>query len=331
MLLVSSVSAQRSTTTIAPEVAAVITQLRSSSDPKLFSQAYDLGRRLIQSSRFNDAAALFAVLVDKQPQVFPVLYSAALATFNAGDAESAESFARRAVKAANADVGPESKANAADSLVLLAVILAVRKNDTEAVNASQEAVHIAPKSFDAQFVYGRALFSVGDYSGAVRAFDQAVKLKPSETDAQFFLATALEKNGDDDAALIAYRKLATQMPNRMEGHLGLGVLLVKKGGASMEEGMKELRAALQINPQMYEARVNLGRALVLTNRPSDAIEHLKVAAELAPNNPEPHYQLSLAYRRLGRNEEAAAESAIVKRIHDARRGAGSKTPQNANN
>jgi Flp pilus assembly protein TadD len=47
---------------------------------------------------------------------------------------------------------------------------------------------------------------------------------------------------------------------------------------------------------------------------------LRRAAELAPSNPEPHYQLALAYRRMGRNEEAAAETAIVERIHQLRRG-----------
>ena len=46
----------------------------------------------------------------------------------------------------------------------------------------------------------------------------------------------------------------------------------------------------------------------------------KRAAELAPTNPEPHYQLALAYRRLGLNDKAVAETAIVKRIHETRRG-----------
>ena len=84
--------------------------------------------------------------------------------------------------------------------------------------------------------------------------------------------------------------------------------------------LKELGRALEINPNLYEARVTLGRALVARGRAAEAVEHLRRAAELAPGNPEPHYQLSLAYRRLGRKEEAAAESDIVRRIHESRRG-----------
>ena len=48
--------------------------------------------------------------------------------------------------------------------------------------------------------------------------------------------------------------------------------------------------------------------------------YLRRAAELAPGNPEPHYQLALAYRRLGLKDKASEETAIVKRIHESRRG-----------
>ena len=202
---------------------------------------------------------------------------------------------------------------------------------TEALKAAEEAVQIAPNSFDAQFVFGRALYGAGDYDSAVKAFRMAVALKPTDADAQFFLATTLERSGDDAAALAVYQQLVNRYPQRVEGHLGVGVLLVKKGGAAFDEGIRKLRTAVAINPRLYEARVSLGRALVSVGRPVEALEHLKVAAQLAPNNPEPHYQLSLAYRRLGRTQEAAREAAVVKQIHESRRGApAARMPQMAN-
>ena len=66
--------------------------------------------------------------------------------------------------------------------------------------------------------------------------------------------------------------------------------------------------------------MTLGRALLTRKLARESVEHLLQAAELAPANPEPHYQLALAYRRLGLNEKAVAETAIVKRIHERRRG-----------
>ena len=82
--------------------------------------------------------------------------------------------------------------------------------------------------------------------------------------------------------------------------------------------------AVRIDPNQYEAQVTLGRALLAQRLVAESVEHLKRAAELAPGNPEPHYQLALAYRRLGLNDKAVAETAIVKRIHETRRGDGAQ-------
>jgi tetratricopeptide (TPR) repeat protein len=143
--------------------------------------------------------------------------------------------------------------------------------------------------------------------------------------ALFFLATALESAGDIDAALAAYLDLVKREPEAAEGHLGLGVLLTKRGGTDAEKGIAELRTAVRIDPNQYEAQVNLGRVLLKQKLTAESIEPLKRAAELAPSNPEPHFQLALAYRRLGLNDKAIAETAIVKRIHESRRGEGAQT------
>jgi adenylate cyclase len=132
--------------------------------------------------------------------------------------------------------------------------------------------------------------------------------------------------GDDTSALTAYRELIAREPRSAEGHLGLGVLLVKRGGDNQSEGITELERCVALDPNNYEARITLGRVLVSKGRAADAIEHLRVAANVAPNNPEPHYQLSLAYRKLGRKDEAEAESAVVKRIHETRRGSPEPNP-----
>jgi tetratricopeptide (TPR) repeat protein len=291
-----------------------------------FARLVATGYALVVEGRFAEAAELFGALVEKRPRDASVLYGAALAVFNAGRPLEAEPLARRAVEAwlnavsaAQANQVRAVKASAADAFVLLAVVQAVRGDDDAALKSAERAVALDPEHFDAQFTLGRALYGAGDDASASRAFRAAVALRPEDARARFFLATALERAGDDAGALAAYRELATRQPRAPEGHLGVGVLLVKRGGAEADEGVRELERALQINPNLYEARVTLGRFLVARGRAADAVAHLTRAAELAPNNPEPHYQLSLAYRRLGRKDEAVAESAIVKRIHESRR------------
>jgi Flp pilus assembly protein TadD len=308
------------------QVAQSIDEVRASTgDERSLAQALEIGTALLRESRFAEALELFDALAQKKPRDSVVLYGRALATFNVGRVADAEPLARSAVDAALATPSApgvtdrDRSQRAADALVLLAVVLAVRGDDAGALRAVEQAVSLAHDNFDAQLALGRVLFGMGDDSGATRAFRAANGLRPSNGQALFYLATSLERAGDAIGALTTYRELITLQPGMAEGHLGLGVLLLKRSGSEVEEGIKELRRALEINPNIYEARVTLGRALIAQGRADEALEHLRRAAELAPNNPEPHYQMSLAYRRLGNKDQAAAESEIVKRIHESRR------------
>jgi tetratricopeptide (TPR) repeat protein len=308
------------------EVAQAIDRLRTSTTPDVIAEAVIVGARLLRSARFTEASQLFSVLAEKRPNDAGILYGLALATFNTGKVTEAEPIVRRAIDVAlkepNAN-DAEGVQRSADALVLLGVILAVKGDDAAALKAIQQALSLAPNHFDARLALGRALFGMGDNAGAIRAFQAAKVLQPTNGQVLFYLATALERSGDIKAALSTYRELIAIRNDSYDGHLGLGVLLLKSGRRDDDEGLKELERALQINPNLYEGRVALGRALVLRGRWNDSLEHLLRAAALAPENPEPHYQLSIAYRRLGRKDEAAKEAAIVKRIHESRRGKGS--------
>lgn len=322
------------------EVAQVVERIRSVRPPALLSRealraAHALGLLLLGEGRYAEALDLYdAVQNGSDVDAF---YGAALANFNLGRAAEAETLARKAIAlAGNANANTnanaavslrgDAKAREVDSLVLLAVVLAVRKDEAGALAAAERAARLAPAHFDAQFTLGRARYGAGDPAGAARAFRQAVAARPSEARAHFFLATSLEQVGDEAGALEAYRALARLQPDAAEGHLGVGVLLTKRGGAGVEEGIRELQRAVAIKPDLYEALIALGRALVAHGRPAEAVEPLRRATSLAPDNPEPHYQLSLAFRRLGRKEEAAAESEAVKRINESRRKSAPQTP-----
>lgn len=311
-----------------PRVSQAIERARGTSlDEGAYAQLIAFGFALVAEGRHAEASELFAALASKRPGDFAALYGQALATFNAGRAAEALPLAQRAADSALEGARTiEGNVRAADALVLLAVIQAVRGDDNSALKSVRKAVQLAPGSFDAQLALGRALYGADDYAAAARAFRSAVALRPADARALFFLASTLERSGDDEGALAAYRQLASKQPRAHEGHLGLGVLLTKRGGAEADEGLKELALALEMNPNLYEARITLGRALLSKGRAQEAVEHLRRAAELAPDNPEPHYQLSLAYRRLGMKADADAESAIVKRIHESRRAAGGTSP-----
>lgn len=309
------------------EVAAIVERVRGGQGTSAGLQdALATGEMLLKEKRYGDAVEIFQSVLERSSSETRALYGAALALFNLGKPAEAEPLAKAAadilasaVLKPAVRVPPEQRGRAADALVLQAVVQAVRGKDADALKSSGLAVKIAPQHFDAQFTYGRALYSTGDMPGAAKAFRRAVALNPRDARTLFFLGTTLEKTGDFDDALSFYRRLIAIEPQAAEGHLGAGTLLIRRGGADGDEGIKELERAVSIDGNLYEARVALGRALLSRGRLTQAVEHLVRAAELAPGNPEPHYQLSLAYRRLGLTEKAAQETAAVRRIHEARR------------
>jgi Flp pilus assembly protein TadD len=290
------------------------------------------GIELLGAARFEEAARLFAAFRLAAPDEPAGFYGGALALFNLHRLDDAQTLARAAIEKGLAaaslrqpttdnstTAATKTFGSAADSLVLLGVVLAVKGDDAGALAAVSRAVSLAPDNFDAQFALGRARYGANDPAGAARAFVAAAALKPRDEQTRFFLASALESAGDDAGALAAYRELVTLAPGLAEGHLGVGVLLVKRAGDDLSEGIRELEKALAIKEGLYEGQVALGRALIRKGRIAEAVKPLQHAAELAPNNPEPHYQLAIAYRRLGNKDSADAESALVKKINAARR------------
>ncbi len=85
--------------------------------------------------------------------------------------------------------------------------------------------------------------------------------------------------------------------------------------------------ARQLAPQDFESALDLGRVLVRKGKFAGAIEVLSAAIELAPQSADAHYQLGLALRRAGREQDAAAEFATVDRLNrEYRSGQGGTGP-----
>lgn len=282
----------------------------------------------LRSGRYEEAEKIFNDALVLQPNDQQSLYGKALALFNLRKIDDAEEIARRsaglALDSAN-EHGQESANRAADALTLLGVIQAVRGDRLAALESVKQAVKLSPRNFDAQFALGRAYYGLGRIPDAIQAFRQAVDLRTDHAQARFFLATSLERAGDSESALASYRELIKLAPQKVEGHLGAGVLLTKSSGAKLRDGIEELKLAIALNPDLYETRAALGKALIRDGRPDQAVEHLRVAARLEPNNPEPRYQLALAYKKLGKIAEANDEFAAVQKINadHRKRGQGS--------
>jgi tetratricopeptide (TPR) repeat protein len=74
--------------------------------------------------------------------------------------------------------------------------------------------------------------------------------------------------------------------------------------ASPEQAREAYQRALDLNPDMAEAHVNLGRQLHLAGERGRAEPHYREAVKLDPDDPTPHFNLGVLLEELGRPDEA---------------------------
>jgi tetratricopeptide (TPR) repeat protein len=124
-------------------------------------------------------------------------------------------------------------------------------------------------------------------------------LAPLVTQAQ----QALDR-GDYDAAVELLKQILAQRPDEALPHFELGYAYSElKRNA---EAAAEYRRALELNPSLVAAHLNLGLVL-LASDPAAAVESFRRAAALAPAEPRPRYLAGQALERAGKPQDAIEE------------------------
>jgi tetratricopeptide (TPR) repeat protein len=152
-----------------------------------------------------------------------------------------------------------------------------------------------------------------DLDDALKEFQVALQLRPNESELHEALGELyLVHHSDDDAQGELERALALD-PARSHALYLLGRLYVQK--RDNEKALPYLQRALRLQPDLVEASGLLGTAYVRLGQFANAIPKLEKAAPL-DHYGNVHYQLSLAYRKLGQAE--LAQKALA-RSQDLRR------------
>ncbi len=107
---------------------------------------------------------------------------------------------------------------------------------------------------------------------------------------------------DPEAAMDAYRQALEIDPTMVDARLNLGRLLHEAGRTVEAEG--HYRNALETRPDDPTALFNLGVALQDLGRPAEAAEIYEKALEIDPALADAHYNLAVVYEELGRKKAA---------------------------
>jgi tetratricopeptide (TPR) repeat protein len=194
---------------------------------------------------------------------------------------------------------------------------------------------------------------------ANRSEQDLVNSAPGSYQAHKLDAEGLESQEKWDEAAAEYRNILEENPKLPDIHYRLGRILLSKQPPAVEEAKKEFDAELAIDPNnaaaefmlgdiarqaqqwddaiahfsralkmdagFEEAYLGLGMALNAAGKNAEAVGPLESYVKMEAADPAGHYQLSIAYAKLGRKDDAKREMALQREAEikaQAREGSG---------
>ena len=140
-------------------------------------------------------------------------------------------------------------------------------------------------------------------SKAKDAAERAVKLDPMLSEGHSAVASIRAREYAWQEAERGFRQAIDLNPNNALAHLELGAsVLVVQG--RFDEGLREVRRALALDPLSPYVNTEVGAALTLAGRYGEAVDQLRKASSLDPSRTRPYNLLGRALTLQGKPDEA---------------------------
>ncbi len=162
-----------------------------------------------------------------------------------------------------------------------------------------------------------ALYAAQSPASFERADEFAARLEsryPAEPEVHFFRATLYGFEGKKAEAEREYRAELKISPSHVPSLVALAAIDLEK--AEIAEAGKLARQAAGADPNSAEAHHLLGRVLLVNGDLRASASELETAKRLAPDSPAVRSHLAMVYSKLGRTQEAKAESAAFLALKD---------------
>lgn len=162
---------------------------------------------------------------------------------------------------------------------------------------------------------GVALAMKGRFEDAQAAFGEALRLAPDRNLPGVALGLILMQRDRLPEAVEVLRARRKQAGNDYLVHWFLAEALnrsgTEPGSAEEREAIEALRRSVDLNPELFQSRLLLGKMLARRGEFEEAIRQLERAQSIDPDDVSATYQLGLVYRRQGDTAKAATLFAQV--------------------
>lgn len=231
------------------------------------------------------------------------------------------------------------------ALLLLARLESGRGQGDAALGSLRRALELAPNSEEVLSAFARVQLASRSPGPAILALEALVRMHPAESNYAYLLGVARLQVGELGDAVPVLEIAAKLDPKVPRHHLALGLALNRL--KRYDEAAEALEMSLQLDPDNVEATAALSEAEQGLDRPDDAERHARRALATNPKQAtaqmvlgllamqaeryaeardafesvlaidadaaKAHYQLSLAYARLGDREASRRHVELYQR------------------
>jgi Tfp pilus assembly protein PilF len=288
------------------------TDSAASNRPKMSGSAqsaYNAGMDAFKAGDLAGAKNQFTQATQADPKAYQAFYSLGVVRERLGETSGALTSYRQATT-----VVPDYE----PAIVAYAVLLARTGKPDDAVDFLNQRQAQMSKSAAVTAALAEVKSIQGNSGEAQRLAQEALKLNPDYRPAMITLARDHYRSRRLDLALYALKGIldgyGEENPprdkNNAEAHLLRGLIYKEQGLRG--PAIQDLQKALELRPDLVEARVQLSSYYLESGNATDAQQMLEPALKYDSDNVIAHLNLGDAYRLLGRPADSKRELEWVK-------------------
>jgi len=295
-------------------------------------------RRLAQEGKFSEAIAQLDALAAKQPDAKGLEHEFGVVYYKKGDYLKAVASFKKAL---------EENSDDSEAIQLMGLSYYLSGRPADAIAPLEKVQTWYPSAnVDASYILGVCYMQTKDFPSSRKAFAKMFAVPPDSAASYLFTARMMLRF-DFDMPAEEYAKKAVELDPRLPlAHSLLGEIYLYK--SRIPEATEQFQKELELNPgdaavyykladaysraQKYEEAEKLlqrsiwldatstgpyilmGKVLEKKGEAALAVRALQRAIAMDPNNAIPHHLLGLAYRDLGRNDDAERELKLSEQL-----------------
>jgi eukaryotic-like serine/threonine-protein kinase len=301
---------------LSPELRARLTTRPTTNDEAL--DAYWRGRALLERrdtpGNLQKSTVAFNEALRQDARFVKAHAALGEAYWRMYDSTRDQQWADRAVEASRnaVTVAPDDVA----ARLALGVTLTNTGRNAEAVQELQRTLATQPNDDEARRYLGRALNGLGRLDEAVGEWRRAIESRPNNWQVLSDMGLALFRAARYDEAIAAYQRLIDNRPDNVIGPQMMGTVMQVQG--RLTDALRYYERAIAIAPaaQTYS---NIGAIRHANGDYTMAVEAFRRAIALRANSAATHRNLGDSLLKLGRNAEAGDAYRRAAELADAAR------------